>query len=64
MSKQPKFHIYEDREGDWRWRLVSANGRKISDSAEGYTSKAGARRAVDTVIATVMAIVANGGVPQ
>ena len=64
MSKQPKFHIYEDDEGDWRWRLKSANGRKISDSAEGYSSKAGARRAVDTVINTVLAIVYFEGVPQ
>lgn len=60
MNKQPKFHIYRDQHHDWRWRLVAANGRKISDSAEGYTSKAGARRAVDTVIATVMAIAFNG----
>lgn len=56
MSKQPKFHIYQDHEGDWRWRLGAANGRKIADSAEGYTSKAGAKRAVDTVIATVSAM--------
>ena len=56
MSKQPKFHIYQDHEDDWRWRLKSANGRIITDSAGGYTSKAGARRAVDTVIQTVLAI--------
>ena len=64
MSKQPKFHIYQDDEGDWRWRLKSANGRIIADGAEGYTSKAGARRAVDTVINTVLAIVYFEGVPQ
>lgn len=64
MSKQLKFDIYEDDGGEWRWRLKAANGRKISDSAEGYTSKAGARRAVDTVINTVLAIVYFEGVPQ
>lgn len=64
MSRQPKFHIYEDHEGDWRWRLKSAKGRIITDSAEGYTTKAGAKRAVDTVIAAVLTIVMIGGVPQ
>lgn len=64
MTKQPKFVIYEDDEGDWRWRLKSANGRIITDSAEGYTTKAGAKRAVDTVAATVLAIVMIGVVPQ
>ena len=64
MSKQPKFHIYQDHAGEWRWRLKSANGRIIADSAEGYTSKAGARRALDTVINTVLAIVYFEGVPQ
>ena len=62
--KQPKFHIYQDQAGEWRWRLKAANGRKISDSAEGYSSKAGAKRAVDTVINTVLAIVYFEGVPQ
>ena len=64
MNNQPKFHIYEDDGGEWRWRLKSANGRKIADSAEGYSSKAGARRAVDMVINTVLAIVYFEGVPQ
>lgn len=53
MSKQPKFHIYEDQSGDWRWRLVAANGRIIADSAEGYTSKAGARRAANVMVNTI-----------
>lgn len=62
--KQPKFHIYQDTAGDWRWRLKAANGKIITDSAEGYTTKAGAKRAVDTVINTVLAIVYFEGVPQ
>ena len=53
MSKQPKFDIYRDQHHDWRWRLVAANGRIIADSAEGYVSKAGARRAVDVMVNTI-----------
>jgi len=53
MSKQPKFHIYRDTAHDWRWRLKSANGRIIADSAEGYVSKAGARRAANVMVNTI-----------
>jgi uncharacterized protein YegP (UPF0339 family) len=27
---------YKDAKGEWRWRLVAANGRIIADSGEGY----------------------------
>jgi uncharacterized protein len=30
------FYIYKDRQGEWRWRLVSPNGRIIADSGQGY----------------------------
>lgn len=30
------FEVYQDKTGDWRWRLVAINGRVIADSAEGY----------------------------
>jgi uncharacterized protein YegP (UPF0339 family) len=32
----PRFKVYEDERGEWRWRLVSPNGRIIADSGEGY----------------------------
>lgn len=53
MSKQPKFHIYRDTEGDWRWRLVAANGRIIADSAEGYATRFGAVRAARSLVNSV-----------
>lgn len=56
MIKQPKFDIYQDTAGEWRWRLKAANGRIIADGAEGYSSKAGARRAVDTVVDTMLRV--------
>ncbi len=30
------FYIYKDVQGQWRWFLEAANGRKIADSGEGY----------------------------
>jgi len=40
------FEVYADGAGEWRWRLKARNGRIIADGAEGYKSKAGAKRAV------------------
>jgi uncharacterized protein YegP (UPF0339 family) len=34
-----KFEVYKDRAGEWRWRLIASNGRKIADSGEGYEKK-------------------------
>lgn len=40
-----KFNIYRDNNSEWRWRLVSRNGRIIADSGEGYKGKSGAIKA-------------------
>ena len=46
LKKDP-FQVYQDAKGEWRWRLLSPeNGLILGDSAEGYYSKSGARRAV------------------
>lgn len=34
-----KVLIYKDAGGDWRWSAVSANGRKVADSGEGYRNR-------------------------
>lgn len=41
-----KFELYEDKAGQWRWRLVAKNGRTVADGGEGYHSQGNARRAV------------------
>ena len=41
-----RFEIFPDRSGKWRWRLRAANGRIVADSAQGYSTRTGARRAV------------------
>ena len=35
----PKFEIYEDASGEWRWRLRATNGKIIATSGEGYVKK-------------------------
>lgn len=45
-GRRSRFEVYEDRAGEWRWRLVHWNGNVVADSGEGYASKSNARRAV------------------
>jgi uncharacterized protein YegP (UPF0339 family) len=49
VPSDPQFEIYEDSAGEWRWRLIAANGNIIADSGEGYNSKQGARRGIESV---------------
>ena len=49
-SGTPHFEIYKDRADEFRWRLISSNGRIVGDSGEGYSSESGARRAVENVM--------------
>ena len=34
-----KFEIYKDKSGEFRWRLIHANGKIIADSGQGYKAK-------------------------
>lgn len=53
-----RFKVYQDAAGEWRWRLQGPNGRILAYSAEGYTRKRDALRAVArTVKAAVLAVV-------
>lgn len=45
-----RFELYADSAGEWRWRLVAANGRTIADSGEGYSSKAHGDRAIRGIL--------------
>jgi hypothetical protein len=49
MSDRAKFELFRDRAEEWRWRLVVANGNIIADSGEGYASKQGAKRGIESV---------------
>lgn len=43
------YELYQDSQGDWRWRLVHENGNILADSGQGYASKEGARKGIVSV---------------
>lgn len=38
--KKDSIEYYQDRRGDWRWRRLSADGKVIGASSEGYNNRA------------------------
>lgn len=39
-ERQPsQLQYYRDKRNDWRWRIVSRNGKVLAVSSEGYKSK-------------------------
>ena len=46
--KNPKFEIYLDKKGEFRFRLVATNGQNILAS-EGYTAKASCKNGIESV---------------
>lgn len=49
MSNKPTFEVFQDNADEWRWRLVASNGNIIADSGEGYRSKQGVKRGIESV---------------
>lgn len=47
-EKCPKFQLYTDKRGQFRFRLLAANGKIIAVS-EGYTTKAACLNGIDSV---------------
>ena len=47
--KHPKFEVYNDKAGNFRFRLKAKNGEIIL-SSEGYTAKASWKNGIDSVI--------------
>ena len=46
--KHPKFEVYQDKGGEYRFRLKARNGKIVAVS-EGYTSKAACMSGIDSV---------------
>ena len=44
------FEVFEDRAGEWRWRLVHRNGNVIATSGEGYTRRRNAEKGLRSVV--------------
>ena len=47
-EKHPKFEVYTDKAGEFRFRLKARNGEIIATS-EGYTSKAACENGIESV---------------
>ncbi len=43
------YELYEDKAGEYRWRLRHRNGNIIADSGEGYASKQNAEDAIERI---------------
>jgi len=48
MSAMPKFEIYKDASGKFRWRLKAPNGEIIA-SSEAYESKDSCKNGINSV---------------
>ena len=44
-----RFVWYEDKAGEFRWRLVAANNRIVAESGEGYVDRHGVLRAIHMI---------------
>ena len=49
LSAMPKFEIYKDSAGKFRWRLKAPNGEIIASSGEGYESKDSCKNGIQSV---------------
>ena len=47
--ENPKFQIYKDTKGDYRFRLYAKNGEIILHASEGYASKQGCQTGIASV---------------
>jgi uncharacterized protein YegP (UPF0339 family) len=47
-EKNPKFEVYQYRNGDYRFRLMAKNGELIG-SGDRYKSKAGCQNGIDSI---------------
>jgi uncharacterized protein YegP (UPF0339 family) len=44
-----KFEVFQDKAGEYRWRLKAANGAVLATPGQGYKDKAAAKHGVDLV---------------
>jgi len=46
---KPKFQIYTDAAGKFRWRLKDGDGEKVASSGDSFATRSGARSAAQLV---------------
>jgi uncharacterized protein len=44
-----EFEVYQDKAGEYRWRLQANNNEIVADSNEGYKSKASCLNGIEVV---------------
>lgn len=44
-----KWELYQDKSGEYRFRLKAGNGEVIALSSEGYSSKSSALNGIDSI---------------
>ena len=54
-EKCPKFQIYFDKAGQYRFNLIATNGNNILSCTQGYTQKSSCKNGVKSVIANATA---------
>lgn len=54
-EKCPKFQIYFDKAGQYRFNLIATNGNNILSCTQGYTQKSSCKNGVKSVIANAAA---------
>lgn len=61
-----RFEVFQDRSGDWRWRLRHRNSEIVADSAEGYASRDKCVRSIAAVKRSIVNadVEDPGGRPQ
>jgi uncharacterized protein len=42
-----KYEVYQDKKGEYRWRLKAGNGNILSKSSEGYKAKADCLKCIE-----------------
>lgn len=45
----PRYELYNDKAGEFRFRLTAKNGQTILSASEGYNSKSGAKNGIESV---------------
>ena len=47
--KHPKFEVYQDKAGEYRFRLYAPNGLVVCHAAHGYASKSGCKGGIESI---------------
>lgn len=59
QRKIGRIEEYQDKAGQWRWRIRAGNGLIVADGAEGYASRRNVRRAWMATFQVVADVVAD-----